>query len=196
VNDLVREAKLRLGIPLGLVLVMWMVEGVNLIAQGALLSFGIHPRTPDGLWGIIAAPFLHAGIAHLLANTVPFLVLGWLVALRGLRELGLVTLLVMLVGGGAVWLFGRPFSTHVGASGVIFGYLGFLLARGVIERSAQAIILSLVALVLYGGALWGVIPGSSRISWESHLFGFLSGILAARVLRSPRRSAAPSRGRA
>jgi len=94
---------------------------------------------------------------------------------------------VMVAGGGAVWLLARPFSDHVGASGLIFGYLGFLLARGFFERSFQAILLSLVVFFLYGGAIWGVLPSSTRISWESHLAGALTGIAAARLLgRSPR----------
>jgi membrane associated rhomboid family serine protease len=75
----------------------------------------------------------------------------------------------------------RPFSDHIGASGLVFGYLGFLIARGVLERSAQAVLLGFVALVLYGGAIWGILPASPRISWESHLFGLLAGIVAARM---------------
>jgi membrane associated rhomboid family serine protease len=96
----------------------------------------------------------------------------------------------MIGGGGAVWLLGRPFSIHVGASGVVFGYLGFLLARGFFERSMQAVVLCILAFVLYGGAIWGVIPTTGRISWESHLFGALAGMMAARYLtrRSPTRA--------
>jgi membrane associated rhomboid family serine protease len=182
---LVREVKARLLAPLIFVAVMWVVEFGNLVTRDAFEGLGIRPRTPDGIWGILFAPFVHANFAHLVANTVPFLVLGWMVALRGLREFLLVTFLVMLIGGGAVWLLGRPFSVHVGASGVVFGYLGFLLARGFFERSAQAVVLSLLALFLYGGALWGILPSSGRISWEGHLFGFLAGIGAARLLRTP-----------
>ncbi len=177
-----REAKIRLAIPLVLVVVMWLVEGANIVTHDALETYGIRPRSAPGLWGIVFAPFLHANVAHLIANTLPFLVLGWLVALRGLRAFVLVTLTVMLLGGLGVWLVGRPFSVHVGASGLIFGYIGFLLARGVFERSAQAVMLGLVVLFLYGGAIWGVLPGSPRISWESHLFSFLAGIAAARWL--------------
>ena len=182
---LVREVKVRVLAPLVFVAVMWVIEFGNLVTRDAFEGLGIRPRTPDGIWGILFAPFVHANFAHLVANTVPFLVLGWMVALRGLREFLLVTFLVMLIGGGAVWLLGRPSSVHIGASGVVFGYLGFLLARGFFERSAQAIVLSLLALFLYGGALWGILPSSGRISWEGHLFGFLAGIGAARLLRTP-----------
>jgi membrane associated rhomboid family serine protease len=190
-NGVVREARSRLGLPLVLVAVLWIVEVVNLVTQGALLDLGIRPRSPEGLRGIVFAPFLHASLAHLVANTVPFLVLGWLVAVRGLREFFLVTVCVMVLGGAGVWLVGRPFSVHVGASGLIFGYLGFLLARGFWERSVTAIALSLVALFLYGGVLWGVLPASQRISWEGHLFGLIAGIVAGRCLSA--RSMATSR---
>jgi membrane associated rhomboid family serine protease len=185
-NTLVREARGRIGAPLFFVVAMWVIEVVNLVTRNALLGFGIRPRTLEGLWGIVLAPLLHANVAHLLANSVPVLLLGWLVAVRGVRELYTVTGLVMLVGGAGVWLFGRPFSLHVGASGVVFGYLGFLLARGYFARSLSAILLSLVALGLYGGAIWGILPTASGISWEGHLFGFLAGIVTAWALSQPR----------
>src|SRR3954451_16987866 len=185
------EALGRLAIPLVLVFVMWAVELANLVTAGSLTRFGIHPRTVPGLWGILFSPLLHAGLAHLIANTVPFLVLGWLVALRGRRDYIMVTCFVTLVGGGAVWLVGRPFSNHIGASGVIFGYLGFLLARGFFERSAQAILLSIVALLLYGGIIWGVLPTTPGVSWEGHLFGLLAGVMAAKLFTRPPISRTP-----
>ena len=185
-STVVREARVRLGLPLVVVASMWLVELANILTRGALLGLGIRPRTLEGVWGIVFAPFLHASLAHLAANTIPCLVLGWLVALRGMKEFWFVTGWVILVGGGGVWLLGRPFSLHVGASGLVFGYLGFLLARGVLERSFQAALLSLVALFLYGGAIWGLIPSTGGISWEGHLFGIIAGILAARLLsRTP-----------
>jgi membrane associated rhomboid family serine protease len=186
------ETKLRLGAPLLFVAVMWFVEAANVVSRDAL-EIGIRPRTVAGLWGILSAPFVHANIAHLIANTVPFLVLGWLIALRGLRMFLLVTAIVVLLGGAVVWLLGRPFSEHVGASGLVFGYLGFLLARGFFERSLQAVLLSLVVFFFYGGALWGVLPSSPRISWESHLFGALAGVLAARQLSRSSRMRASGR---
>lgn len=189
-DTLIREARVRLGMPLALVAAMWLVEAANLLTHDAFDVFGIRPRTLVGLWGILFAPFLHGSIAHLVANTVPFLVLGWLVALRGLPDFLLVTGWVMLIGGGGVWLLGRPFSDHIGASGLIFGYLGFLLARGIFARSLPAVLLSLVALFLYGGALWGLLPSSGRVSWESHLFGFVAGVTAARIFSRPSRPAA------
>ena len=186
-ETLVREAKVRFGIPAALVAAMWVVAATDFVLPAALSSFGIRPRTPSGLLGIVFAPFLHANLAHLIANSVPFLVLGCMVALRGVQQFVLVTAWIAVAGGGAVWLLGRPFSVHVGASGIVFGYLGFLLARGLFERSFQAILLSLLTLFLYGGAIWGILPGSAYVSWESHLFGFLAGIAAGRFLGLPKR---------
>ncbi len=161
----------------------WCVELVDRVAFGGSLErFGIHPRDMASLWGILAAPVLHVGWVHLAANTVPFVVLGWLVMLRRISDFVVVSAIAILIGGLGVWLVGAPNSIHVGASGLIFGYLGYLLARGYFERSLWAIVLAVAALILYGGVLWGVLPGQTGISWEGHLFGFLSGVAAARLL--------------
>jgi membrane associated rhomboid family serine protease len=184
-NPFVREAKLRLAVPLAFTGAIWLVAMANAVTNDSLAVFGIRPRTLEGLWGILFAPFLHGNLLHLVTNTIPLVVLGCLVALRGRQEFFFVTGWVMVVGGGAVWLLGRPFSIHIGASGVVFGYLGFLLARGVFERSFQASLLAVVVFIVYGGALWGVLPSSSRISWESHLFGVLAGVIAAKLLSRP-----------
>jgi len=165
----------------------WSVELVDRAAYGGSLErFGIHPRDVAALWGILAAPLLHVGWVHLVANTGPFLVLGWLVMLRRISDFLVVTALAILIGGLGVWLFGAPNSIHVGASGLIFGYLGYLLARGYFERSFWAMLLGIAALLLYGGVLWGVLPGQRGISWEGHLFGFVGGVAAARLLVSSR----------
>jgi membrane associated rhomboid family serine protease len=174
----------------------WAVELVDQVAfRGSLERFGIHPRDVAALWGILAAPLLHAGWVHLVANTGPFVVLAWLVMLRKITDFVVVTALAILIGGLGVWLFGAPNSIHVGASGLIFGYLGYLLARGYFERSLWAMLLGIVALVLYGGVLWGVLPGQRGISWEGHLFGFVGGVAAARLLvrSKPRERSVPMR---
>jgi len=174
----------------------WSVELVDRVAySGSLERFGIHPRDVPGLWGVLVAPLLHVGWVHLLANTGPFVVLGWLVMLRRISDFLVVTALAMLIGGLGVWLFGAPNSIHVGASGLIFGYLGYLLARGYFERSLWAVLLGIAALLLYGGVLWGVLPGQRGISWEGHLFGFVGGVAAARLLVSarPRDTSMPMR---
>jgi membrane associated rhomboid family serine protease len=166
---------------------MWLAEIADLVIfRGALDAGGIRPRTEAGLWGILFAPFLHAGFAHLLANTVPLLVLGWLVLLRGRRVFLSVTAVALLLGGLGVWLFGGPDTVHVGASGLVFGYLGYHFLRGYWERSRSAILIAVVAGVLYGSAMWGILPIRRGVSWESHLFGFAGGAAAASAHRRRR----------
>lgn len=161
---------------------IWVLELIDLfIFRGYLNLYGIRPRTLIGLRGILFAPFLHGGIGHLMANTIPFLVLGWFVMLREISDFFIVSVITILVSGVGVWLFGSP-SIHIGASGLIFGYFGFLLLRGYFERSFSSVTFSLIVGLLYGGLIWGVLPIRYGISWEGHLFGFLGGVLAARLL--------------
>jgi len=141
------------------------------------------PRSLDGLRGIVFAPFLHGNLQHLIANTVPFVALGWMVMLRDQRRFLPVTLYAMLGAGLLAWTLGAPGSVHIGASGVVFGYLGYLLATGIYTRSAKSIVLSLATAVLWGGLVLGIAPQSATISWQAHLGGFLGGILAARRYR-------------
>jgi membrane associated rhomboid family serine protease len=176
-----RRQTITLGAALG---AGWAVFGLNVVLGGALLRFGIVPRTTDGLAGILVAPFLHANLNHLIANTIPFLLFGWLVMLRDRRHFGLVTLMAMLGSGLLSWAFGAPHSVHVGASGLIFGYLGFLLLAGWYARSASSIALSLLVATLWGGTVLGVLPGTPGVSWQGHLGGFLGGVLAARWYRT------------
>ncbi|MCB0976021.1 MAG: rhomboid family intramembrane serine protease [Acidimicrobiales bacterium] len=167
-----------------LVAVMWAVEIVDLLPGVNLDRFGIRPRTLVGLRGIVFAPFLHNGVAHVLSNTVPFLVLGWLIAASGTQRFVQVTVLVAVVGGVGTWLTGSSGSIHIGASGLVFGYLTYLLARAVFEKKVLYLIGGAVVLFLYGGVLWGLVPRPG-ISWQGHLFGALGGIVAARMLHSP-----------
>ena len=187
VRGLVGEAKSQIGILAGFVGLMWAVEILDVFLGGALDQFGIIPHSLVGLRGILFAPFLHGGFLHLISNTVPFVILGWLVMLRRTSDFWTVTAVVMLVAGLGTWLFAPPWTVHIGASGVVFGYLGFLLSRGYFERSFGAIALSLVVGLLYGGMIFGVLPGQIGISWQGHLFGFLGGILAAQLLAQPKR---------
>ncbi|PZO20338.1 MAG: rhomboid family intramembrane serine protease [Leptolyngbya foveolarum] len=174
---------------LGLVTLLWAIEIADWLLFGNQLPqfLGIRPHSISGLWGILFAPFLHGNFAHLLANTLPLLTLGWLVMLRGRREWIAVSVITALCSGLGTWLFGALGSTHIGASGVVFGYFGFLLLRGYFERSLTAIAFSLLVAFLYGGIIFGVLPTSQLISWQGHLFGFLGGVLAARLLAKPRR---------
>ncbi len=185
-NALTRELKLQFSLLGGLVATMWVVELLDqLVFSGHLNSFGIIPRTSIGLRGIAFAPFLHLNFAHLIGNTIPFLVLGWLIMLRETSDFIWVTLVVGLTSGLGTWVFGSP-GTHIGASGVVFGYLGYLLLRGVFERRLGSICLSLFVGVIYGSLIWGILPLHRGISWEGHLFGFLGGVLAARLFSSRR----------
>ncbi|MFB9993526.1 rhomboid family intramembrane serine protease [Deinococcus oregonensis] len=167
---------------------LWLQELTDQVAFGGALDvYGIEPRDPQTFWHVFTAPFLHGGFAHLLANTVPVAVLAFMSALRGLWRFVLATLVIVALGGSLVWLFGRGGSVHLGASELVFGYLAYLLGAGWWERSASAIIAAAVAVLLYGGALWGVLPSNPEISWESHLFGFVAGVVAAAVLHRKRR---------
>jgi membrane associated rhomboid family serine protease len=166
----------------GMVALMWILEFLDIfVFRHSLDRYGILPRYIPGLMGILFAPFLHGGFPHLIANTVPFITLGWLIMLRETREFFPVTAVIMIVGGLGVWLFGAP-AYHIGASGLIFGYLGFLLLRGYFERSIVSVGIAILVFVLYGGVLWGVLPSYPGISWESHLFGFIGGVIAAKSL--------------
>ncbi len=160
------------------VAVLWVIEIVN--ASGAdLTDDGIRPRQLGGLWGVLWAPLLHASFAHLESNTIPLLVLGFLVLLGGLARFGAVTATVWLVSGIGVWLLGGTNTVVVGASGLAFGWLAYIIVRGVFTRSLVQLALGLVILVVYGGLLWGVLPGASGVSWQAHLFGAVGGILSA-----------------
>jgi membrane associated rhomboid family serine protease len=164
----------------------WTTFVVNGIAGGALMQYGVIPRTLAGLRGMLFAPFLHANMQHLIANTIPFLAMGWLVMLRDARHFLPVTLFAMLGSGLMAWLLGAPGSVHIGASGVIFGYFGFLLLGGWYARSFVSIALSILVAVLWGGLVLGIAPGQAGISWQSHLGGFMAGVLAARRFRGAR----------
>ncbi len=169
----------------GFVGLLWVIHIVNAVLfRGSLVGLGIHPRTLWGLVGILFAPFLHGSVAHISANTVPLVVLGALVMARRKRDLAVVSAFSALVGGLGIWLVGGAATVHIGASILVFGYLGYLLLRGVFERRLWPILGSVFVFFLYGGALWGVLPGQAGVSWQGHLFGLLGGILAARFLRS------------
>ena len=167
-----------------IVAIMWIVFFATIAAHGALLSLGVIPRSLIGLRGILFAPFLHGSFAHLLANSIPFAIMGWFVMLRDPRHFVSVTASAMLGSGLLAWLLGAPGSIHVGASGVIFGYLGFLLLSGWYARSAASILISVLVAFMFGGLVFGVFPGQVGISWQAHLGGFIGGVLAARSYRA------------
>lgn len=178
-NDFQTQAKI-LG---SLIALLWALEILDqLLLQHRLDRLGIRPRTQIGLRGILFAPLLHGGWNHLTANTVPFVVLGWFVLLRGVEEFTIVTIVVWLLSGLGVWLFAERNTLHVGTSGVIFGYLGFLLSRSYFEQNLVSAAISVIVVLLYGPLIWGILPTRRRISWQGHLFGLISGIVVARYL--------------
>jgi len=165
------------------VVAMWLLELLDqlLLPRPGLDVFGIRPRSEGGLWGILFAPWLHRGFAHLAANTVPLAVFGALVLTRGTRTFVRTSLGIIVLGGLGVWLFARSGTIHLGASGLVFGYLGYLLTIGWVERHLGWIALSVGIGLLYGGLLRGVLPGTPGISWEGHLSGVLAGCAIARL---------------
>lgn len=187
-KSIARELKTQAVILGGIVAAMWFLEIVDFFfLRGALNIYGIIPRNEIGLRGILFAPFLHGDLFHLAANTVPFVTLGWLIMLRETSDFFIVSAVTMFVSGLGVWLTAPSNSVHIGASGVIFGYLGFLLLRGYFERSFVSIALSLIVGFFYGSLIWGVLPSQIGISWQGHLFGFIGGAIAARFLAQRKR---------
>ena len=168
----------------GFIVLIWGLELIDqVLLRHRLDRLGIVPRTQLGLRGILFAPLLHGTWNHLMANTLPFAVLGWLTLLQGVPEFTIVTAVVWVVSGLGVWLFAAPHTLHVGASGIIFGYFGFLLSRSYFEQDLRSAAVSVVVALLYGPLIWGILPSRRRgISWQGHLFGFVGGILIARYL--------------
>ena len=177
---------------------LWGVAMVNALTGYSLNEYGLSPLALPyerlSNWelsssylltsarGILLSPLLHGSFSHLLSNTLTLLGLGILVALRGAKTLAGVSLFVIVFGGALVWLVGRP-AVHVGASGLAFGLLGYLVAQGWYERSFASILVAVVVVILYGGMILGVVPQSGFVSWEGHLFGLVAGVIAARLSR-------------
>lgn len=171
-----------------LVAVFWLLEILDtFVFNHQLDQYGIVPHSLIGLRGILFAPFLHGGFGHLMANTVPFIILGWLVMLQEVSDFWIVTAVTMIVGGLGVWIFAPSNTVHIGASSLIFGYLGFLLLRGYFQRNLASIFLSLLVGLLYGGLILGVFPHQPGVSWQGHLFGFVGGVLAAKLIANEKR---------
>lgn len=167
----------------GFILTLWLLELLDsLLLKGRLNRLGIRPRRLIGLRGIIFAPLLHGNLSHLAANTIPLLVLGWLIMLNGLNTFLTVTAIVWVISGLGTWLLGGYNTNHIGASGLVFGYFGYLLLRGYFDQSFSAITIAVLVGLIYGSMLWGVLPIHRGKSWQSHLFGFVGGGVAARYL--------------
>lgn len=166
----------------------WILEILDFfVFNHSLDQYGIQPHNIIGLRGILIAPFLHAGFGHLIANTIPFLTLGWLTMIQETSDFYIVSFSGIIIGGIGVWLFGAPNSIHIGASILIYSYLGFLLLRGYFQKNPPSIILSIVVTIIYGGLVWGVFPSQTGVSWQGHLFGFLGGAIAAKLISNEKK---------
>ena len=171
-----------LRIILGMAGVMWVLEVIDQLADNRLDQYGIEPRDSDGLIGVVAAPFLHGGFDHLVGNTVPFLVMGFVIAAQGAARVVAVTVIVGLVSGLGTWLIAPEHTIHIGASGIVFGYASYLISRGFFNRSVLELVVGAVIAVVYGSALLGGLLPEDGVSWQGHFFGAVGGVLAARVL--------------
>lgn len=164
---------------ISLLAALWIIHLINALSGGVLMPLGIEPRTLRGLDGVLAAPLLHSSFGHLLSNTAGLGILGILICMQDRSTFWRVTVFVTIVAGLATWMLARK-GLHVGASSLVFGYFGYLLMRGFVERTPSAVIIAVLVAATYGGLLYGVLPNQPGISWEGHLFGFLAGALAAR----------------
>jgi membrane associated rhomboid family serine protease len=187
---------------LAFVVLLWVIEAVDVVVfRGGLDYDGIQPLTMDGLWGILWAPLLHAGWAHLIANTVPALILGFLATLVGMGRFLAATAIIWVLGGAGTWLIGDlgghcsigSCPPHIGASGLIMGWLTFVIVVGFFTRTVWQVVVGVVVFFLYGGYLFGVLPGQIGVSWQGHLCGAIAGIFAAYVLSGPERKAREQR---
>ncbi|WP_415951305.1 rhomboid family intramembrane serine protease [Streptomyces sp. KLOTTS4A1] len=165
---------------------LWLLEAVDVASGHALDTYGISPRELSELRDVIPAAFLHYGWDHLIANSMPLLVLGFLAALSGLRRFSFVVALIILTSGLGVWLTAPAFSVTAGASGVVFGLFGYLLVRGFVDRRISDVVIGLLVGAVYGSILWGALPTTEGISWQGHLFGLVGGVLAAFLFRRER----------
>ncbi len=168
---------------------MWVAEALDWVAGGRLDALGIEPRDTDGLTGVVAAPFLHGNVAHLMANTAPFLLFGLVIAVGGLVRVLAVTGIVALVSGLGTWLVAPPDTLHIGASGIVFGYASYLLARGAFNRDLAHLAIGVVVAVAWGGVLLSGLVPEEGVSWQAHLFGAVGGVLAAWLLSASYRAA-------
>jgi membrane associated rhomboid family serine protease len=162
--------------------VLWAVHLISLLLNEDLSKLGLLPRNLVGLLGIFTSPLIHADFSHLIFNTIPLIILGWIIFYFYPKVSYILFLLIYFITGVLVWIFARQVF-HIGASGIVYGFVSFLFFSGIIRRDNTSIALALVITFLYGGLVWGMIPGWKGISWESHLFGAITGLIAAYLFR-------------
>lgn len=167
---------------------MWALELIDVVLRGGLDAYGIRSRELDGLIGVPLSPLLHGGFGHLMANTIPFLVLGLLVAWRSDGKIWPITITVALLGGLGVWLLGPANAVTIGASGLVFGFFAYLVTAGVLTRHWLDIVVGVVVLLVYGSLVWGMLPFTvgPQVSWLAHLMGAAAGVAAAFLYAKPR----------
>jgi membrane associated rhomboid family serine protease len=168
----------------GIVALMWVVEVINTLDSNGLDNDGIIPRDFGHLWGVFTSPFIHGSFQHLISNTIPFVFMGVIIALRGAARVARVTLIVIVIGGLGTWLIAPANSLTFGASGVVFGYATYLLTRGVFDRSALELLTGAIVAAVWGGALLASLVPHQGISWQGHLCGGIGGVVAAWRLSS------------
>ncbi len=170
-------------IALGITALLWIVHLVNIVLPADLRLYGLRPRSPDGLIGIVCYPFLHSNFGHLVSNSGTLFILLTVSLSMDRRRTVFALLIIIFLGGAGVWLFGKPGSIHIGASGVIFGLIGFLLFIGIFQKNWKTLLFSIAVFLVYGGALWSLLIIQKGVSWSGHFWGFLSGVTAAWQMR-------------
>jgi membrane associated rhomboid family serine protease len=182
--DTWRDAALVTG---AFVVLLWVLEIVDSATGHALDAYGVQPRTEEGLVGVLVAPLLHFGFDHLVSNTIPVAILGFLALVTGVARGLLATAIIWVAGGAGVWLFAGDQTNHAGASVLVFGWIVYLVVRGFLTGRTSEILIGVAVFLLYSGALLGVLPGQPGVSWQGHLFGAIGGAVAAKATSGRRR---------
>ena len=169
-------------VPLSFPAILWIVHSISVLLNIDFSNLGLLPRNWPGIIGVITAPLIHANYSHLISNTFPLIISGWVIFFFYNKISQLLFIFIYVVTGITVWLFAREVY-HIGASGIVYGFVSFLFFSGIFRKDNKSIALSLIITFLYGGMVWGILPGIKDVSWESHLFGALTGLIAAFIFR-------------
>lgn len=174
-----------IGLAIGYLLTIWAVHIINVFFfGGTLVYFGVQPLDVSSLWHIFTSPLVHGSLAHLVANSVPGAIFCFLIGFSGARAFWEVTGITCIVSGLGTWFFGGVGTSHIGASGLIYGWLAYLVVRGIFNRSFSQVALGVALAFIYGGLIWGVLPTDAGVSWQAHLFGAIGGVIAGAIITS------------